>query len=90
MVRDDSQPREQLANEEVHIARLHVAIAKTIDDLCIISDTFRLGAQNSDEAYVASVKARYMHAATKVAKDLAAALANEKGEEQVLARAASA
>jgi hypothetical protein len=90
MVRDDFQPREQLANEEVHVARLHVAITKTIDNLSIISDAFRLDAQNSDEAYVASVKARYMHAATKVAKDLAAALANGKGEEEVLAGAASA
>ncbi len=81
MTLESSQTTEQLAKEEMRAARLHAAIVKAIDDLCIVPGAFRLDAQTSDEAYVTGVKARHVRAATKIAKDLAAALAKEKGQE---------
>ena len=73
--------RDHSVAEEMRAARLHAPIVKAIDDLCIVLGAFRLDAQTSDEAYVTGVKARHVCAATKIAKDLAGALAKERSED---------
>jgi hypothetical protein len=72
---------ERLAKAEMRAARLHTAVVKAIDDLCILVSTFRIDAQTHDEEYVRNVKARHVRAAMKVAKNLANAIAEQKSQE---------
>jgi len=71
--------KERLANAEMRAVRLHTAVVKAIDDLCILVSAFPIDAQTHDEEYVRNVKARHVRATMKVAKNLAGAIAEEKG-----------
>ena len=73
--------KERLASAEVRAMRLHTAVLKAIDDLCILVSAFPIDAQTHDEEYVRNVKARHVRAAMRVAKDLARAVVEEKGED---------
>jgi hypothetical protein len=71
---------ERLARAEIRAARLHTAVVKAIDDLCILVSTFRIDAQTHDEEYLRNVKARHVRAAMKVARNLAGAIGQEKAD----------
>jgi hypothetical protein len=70
---------ERLTRAEMRAACLHTAVVKAIDDLCILVSAFPIDAQTHDEEYLRNVKARHVRAAMKVAKNLAGAIALEKG-----------
>jgi hypothetical protein len=72
---------ERLAKAEMRAVRLHTAVVKAIDDLCILVSTFRIDGQTHDEEYVRNVKARHVRTAMKVAKNLASAIAEQKGQD---------
>jgi hypothetical protein len=72
---------EHLARAEMRSLRLHTAVVKAIDDLCILVSAFPIDAQTHDEEYVRNVKARHVRAAMKVAKNLASAIAEEKRQD---------
>ena len=72
---------ERLASTEMRAVRLHTAVVKAIDDLCILVSAFPINAQTHDEEYVRNVKARHVRAAMKVAKNLARAIAEEKSQD---------
>jgi hypothetical protein len=72
---------ERIARAEMRAARLHVAVVKAIDDLCILIGAFQISAQTHDEEHVTNVKAKHVRAAMKVAKNLAAAIAQEKSKD---------
>jgi hypothetical protein len=73
--------KEQLANAEMRAVRLHRAVVEAIDDLCILVSAFPIDAQTHDEEYVRNVKVRHVRATMKVAKNLASAIAREKGQD---------
>jgi hypothetical protein len=72
---------ERLAIADMRAVRLHAAVVKAIDDLCILVSAFPINAQTHDEEYVRNVKARHVRAVMKVAKNLSGAIAKEKGED---------
>jgi hypothetical protein len=73
--------RERLANAEMRAVRLHTAVVKAIDDLCVLVSAFPVDAQTHDEEYIRNIKARHVRATMKVAKNLASAIAKEKSED---------
>jgi hypothetical protein len=75
--------KERLVNAEMRAVRLHTAVVKAIDDLCILVSAFPISSQTHDEEYVSNVKARHVRAAMKVAKNLAGAIAEEKSQGEV-------
>jgi hypothetical protein len=72
---------ERLAIAETRAVRLHMAVVKAIDDLCVLVSAFPINAQTHDEEYVRNVKARHVRAAMRVAKNLAHAVAEEKSQD---------
>jgi len=77
----DEDLKERLAIAEMRALRLHMAVVKAIDDLCILVSAFPIDAQTHDEEYIRNVKARHVRATMKVAKNLASAIAQGKGQD---------